>query len=205
MFTLLIVLVAGKYVITCLYWHHMMSLLLACSASEWKVSTTFIYGYDDWMNYQGAQAARKDMKVPCEIIRVPQVCLSISLCVRALAHKPSYFQTLLIEHYKDVTSKHLLINCREGTLFSSITHQDSTQRSSMHAGDFYPQIMWITKLYLKALLLCRLSSWPFFHLCPIYNTIIIQYRMYYYHSYNSMYDCQYSLYPVSLAAFGIKR
>jgi abhydrolase domain-containing protein 5 len=43
------------------------------SASEWKVPTTFIYGYEDWMNYQGAQEARKNMKVPCEIIRVPQV------------------------------------------------------------------------------------------------------------------------------------
>ncbi|GMY28312.1 probable 1-acylglycerol-3-phosphate O-acyltransferase [Fagus crenata] len=42
------------------------------SASEWKVPTTFIYGYQDWMNYEGAQEARKHMKVPCEIIRVPQ-------------------------------------------------------------------------------------------------------------------------------------
>ncbi|KAG6390641.1 hypothetical protein SASPL_148379 [Salvia splendens] len=42
------------------------------SASEWKVPTTFIYGHQDWMNYQGAQEARKQMKVPCEIIRVPQ-------------------------------------------------------------------------------------------------------------------------------------
>ncbi|CAL9089762.1 probable 1-acylglycerol-3-phosphate O-acyltransferase [Musa acuminata AAA Group] len=42
------------------------------SASEWKIPTTFVYGYQDWMNYQGAQQARKDMKVPCEIIRVPQ-------------------------------------------------------------------------------------------------------------------------------------
>ncbi|XVF36006.1 hypothetical protein REPUB_Repub19eG0020700 [Reevesia pubescens] len=42
------------------------------SASEWKVPTTFIYGAQDWMNYQGAQAARKQMKVPCEIFRVPQ-------------------------------------------------------------------------------------------------------------------------------------
>ncbi|KAM3277268.1 hypothetical protein ACQJBY_045238 [Aegilops geniculata] len=41
------------------------------SASDWKVPTTFIYGHDDWMNYQGAQQARKDMTVPCEIIRVP--------------------------------------------------------------------------------------------------------------------------------------
>ncbi|KAL9273120.1 putative 1-acylglycerol-3-phosphate O-acyltransferase [Drosera capensis] len=41
-------------------------------ASEWKVPTTFIYGTDDWMNYRGAQEARKQMKVPCEIIRVPQ-------------------------------------------------------------------------------------------------------------------------------------
>ncbi|GAV72468.1 Abhydrolase_6 domain-containing protein [Cephalotus follicularis] len=47
-----------------------MPLLL--SASEWKVPTTFIYGEQDWMNYQGAQEARKSMKVPCEIIRVPQ-------------------------------------------------------------------------------------------------------------------------------------
>ncbi|KAG6388461.1 hypothetical protein SASPL_149887 [Salvia splendens] len=43
------------------------------SASEWKVPTTFIYGHQDWMNYQGAHEARKQMKVPCEIIRVPQV------------------------------------------------------------------------------------------------------------------------------------
>ncbi|XP_021759852.1 probable 1-acylglycerol-3-phosphate O-acyltransferase [Chenopodium quinoa] len=42
------------------------------SASEWKVPTTFIYGYHDWMSYQGAQEARKHMKVPCEIIRVPE-------------------------------------------------------------------------------------------------------------------------------------
>ncbi|KAK4429333.1 putative 1-acylglycerol-3-phosphate O-acyltransferase [Sesamum alatum] len=45
--------------------------LLHC-ASEWKVPTTFIYGFQDWMDYQGAQEARKHMKVPCEIIRVPQ-------------------------------------------------------------------------------------------------------------------------------------
>ncbi|CAA2953120.1 probable 1-acylglycerol-3-phosphate O-acyltransferase [Olea europaea subsp. europaea] len=42
------------------------------SASEWKVPTTFIYGFNDWMNYKGAQEARKHMKVPCEIIRVPR-------------------------------------------------------------------------------------------------------------------------------------
>ncbi|KAE8684455.1 V-type proton ATPase 16 kDa proteolipid subunit-like [Hibiscus syriacus] len=42
------------------------------SASEWKVPTTFIYGSEDWMDYKGAQEARKKMKVPCEIIRVPQ-------------------------------------------------------------------------------------------------------------------------------------
>ncbi|XP_030527201.2 probable 1-acylglycerol-3-phosphate O-acyltransferase [Rhodamnia argentea] len=41
-------------------------------ASEWKVPTTFIYGVQDWMAYQGAQEARKQMEVPCEIIRVPQ-------------------------------------------------------------------------------------------------------------------------------------
>ncbi|KAK9066638.1 hypothetical protein SSX86_013961 [Deinandra increscens subsp. villosa] len=41
-------------------------------ASEWKVPTTFIYGVQDWMNYQGAVDARKNMSVPCEIIRVPK-------------------------------------------------------------------------------------------------------------------------------------
>lgn len=41
-------------------------------ASEWKVPTTFIYGFQDWMNYEGAKEARKHMKVPCEILRVPQ-------------------------------------------------------------------------------------------------------------------------------------
>ncbi|CAI9777870.1 unnamed protein product [Fraxinus pennsylvanica] len=41
-------------------------------ASEWKVPTTFVYGFQDWMTYLGAQEARKQMKVPCEIIRVPR-------------------------------------------------------------------------------------------------------------------------------------
>ncbi|KAI7725062.1 hypothetical protein M8C21_019160, partial [Ambrosia artemisiifolia] len=41
-------------------------------ASEWKVPTTFIYGFQDWMNYQGALDARKNISVPCEIIRVPK-------------------------------------------------------------------------------------------------------------------------------------
>ncbi|KAL7128150.1 hypothetical protein ABFS83_14G296900 [Erythranthe nasuta] len=45
--------------------------LLHC-ASDWKVPTTFIYGFQDWMDYTGAQEARKHMKVSCEIIRVPQ-------------------------------------------------------------------------------------------------------------------------------------
>uniref|UniRef100_A0ACD5XUM4 Uncharacterized protein n=1 Tax=Avena sativa TaxID=4498 RepID=A0ACD5XUM4_AVESA len=42
------------------------------SSSNWKVPATFIYGEDDWTNYHGAQQARKDMKVPCEIVRIPQ-------------------------------------------------------------------------------------------------------------------------------------
>lgn len=56
-----------------------MHVIIECSASEWKIPTTFVYGYQDWMNYQGAQQARKDMKVPCEIIRVPQVSLSLPI------------------------------------------------------------------------------------------------------------------------------
>ncbi|KAI3522029.1 hypothetical protein L1887_11507 [Cichorium endivia] len=45
---------------------------LCLKSSEWKVPTTFIYGFEDWMNYQGAIDARKNMSVPCEIIRVPK-------------------------------------------------------------------------------------------------------------------------------------
>ncbi|CAH9141676.1 unnamed protein product [Cuscuta epithymum] len=41
-------------------------------APEWKVPTTFIYGFEDWMKYEGAVVARKNMNVQCEIIRVPQ-------------------------------------------------------------------------------------------------------------------------------------
>ena len=47
--------------------------------------TTFIYGFQDWMNYEGAMEARKQMKVPCEIIRVPQVSLSPPLLVYLVA------------------------------------------------------------------------------------------------------------------------
>eukprot|EP00246_Nothoceros_aenigmaticus_P012293 TRINITY_DN3763_c0_g1_i3.p1 TRINITY_DN3763_c0_g1~~TRINITY_DN3763_c0_g1_i3.p1 ORF type:complete len:378 (+),score=53.43 TRINITY_DN3763_c0_g1_i3:367-1500(+) len=52
-------------------------------AEDWKVPTTFIYGVDDWMDYQAAQEARKLMNVPTELIRVPQawayhVTLSLS-------------------------------------------------------------------------------------------------------------------------------
>eukprot|EP01018_Ginkgo_biloba_P039331 Gb_30725 [translate_table: standard] len=42
------------------------------SAPEWRVPTTFIYGYHDWMDFEGAKEARKHMNVPVEIIRVPQ-------------------------------------------------------------------------------------------------------------------------------------
>lgn len=55
--------------------HNSNLMTVLCSASEWKVPTTFIYGMNDWMNYKGAEEARKYMKVPCEIIRVPQVNL----------------------------------------------------------------------------------------------------------------------------------
>uniref|UniRef100_A0A0D6QZI5 1-acylglycerol-3-phosphate O-acyltransferase n=1 Tax=Araucaria cunninghamii TaxID=56994 RepID=A0A0D6QZI5_ARACU len=47
-------------------------LPLLKSASEWKVPTTFIYGYHDWMDFEGAVEARKHMNVPVEIIRVPR-------------------------------------------------------------------------------------------------------------------------------------
>ncbi|CAM6114201.1 unnamed protein product [Calypogeia fissa] len=47
-------------------------LPLIQSAPDWKVPTTFIYGTEDWMDWRGAQNAVELMKVPCEIIRVPQ-------------------------------------------------------------------------------------------------------------------------------------
>lgn len=45
---------------------------LLTSAPDWKVPTSFIYGVEDWMDFRGAEEARKRMNVPCEIIRVPQ-------------------------------------------------------------------------------------------------------------------------------------
>jgi abhydrolase domain-containing protein 5 len=48
---------------------------LLTSAPDWKVPTSFIYGVEDWMDFRGAEEARKRMNVPCEIIRVPQVKL----------------------------------------------------------------------------------------------------------------------------------
>lgn len=35
--------------------------------------TSFIYGVDDWMDWGGAQEARKNMPVHTELFRVPQV------------------------------------------------------------------------------------------------------------------------------------
>ncbi|CAN6463698.1 unnamed protein product [Victoria cruziana] len=54
-------------------------------ASEWKVPTSFIYGVQDWTNYAGAVEARRHMKVPCEIIRVPEVCM---VFLHACGRKP---------------------------------------------------------------------------------------------------------------------
>lgn len=62
--------------------------------------TTFIYGHQDWMNYEGAVEARKQMKVPCEIIRVPQVLHSpflstfVCVCVHASERIPSFARSL---------------------------------------------------------------------------------------------------------------
>lgn len=49
---------------------------LYCSALDWKVPTSFIYGEDDWMDYKGAIAAYNNnwpASLPCEILRVPKV------------------------------------------------------------------------------------------------------------------------------------
>lgn len=45
---------------------------LITSAPDWKVPTSFIYGVDDWMDWGGAQEARKKMPVSTELLRVPQ-------------------------------------------------------------------------------------------------------------------------------------
>lgn len=49
---------------------------LYCSASDWKVPTSFIYGDEDWVQYDGAIAAYKNnwpASLPCEILRVTKV------------------------------------------------------------------------------------------------------------------------------------
>lgn len=54
------------------------------------------------MKYQGAQEARKQMKVPCEIIRVPQVCICLFVFL-------SLHDIFLSTH-----KIHLLINMQAG-------------------------------------------------------------------------------------------
>lgn len=51
------------------------------------------------MNYQGAQEARKHMKVPCEIIRVPQVYISIMSLYPSINVYPSIIKIVLITKY----------------------------------------------------------------------------------------------------------
>lgn len=89
-----------------------------CSASEWKVPTTFIYGYDDWMNYQGAQEARKSMKVPCEIIRVPQVfhshplpCYTYRSPLSTPKNRCCFYATRLVPN-ENIIGKFLGYDCR---------------------------------------------------------------------------------------------
>lgn len=42
------------------------------SAREWKVPTTFIYGYGDLMDYHAGRNAAQHMPVPAEVFRVPE-------------------------------------------------------------------------------------------------------------------------------------
>jgi hypothetical protein len=60
------------------------------------------------MSYEGAQQARQHMKVPCEIIRVPQVSLFLNQF--EIFGNQNWIQ--LIEFY------FLLPNDRAGTLYS---------------------------------------------------------------------------------------
>ncbi|CAA2974338.1 probable 1-acylglycerol-3-phosphate O-acyltransferase [Olea europaea subsp. europaea] len=85
------------------------------SASEWKVPTTFVYGFQDWMNYECAQEARKQMKVPCEIIRVPQVALSLSLPVVQLGNR-NFMPSFAMKNRS--TTEISSSTCRVVTLYS---------------------------------------------------------------------------------------
>ena len=99
--------------------HLMGSFFSTFSASEWTVPTTFIYGYQDWMNYQGAQEARKLMNVPCEIIRVPQVSLSLpplSLSLSLSINVLVIVLACLMLRKTDINLKYFVkLNCRLGT------------------------------------------------------------------------------------------
>lgn len=96
------------------------------SASEWKVPTTFIYGFQDWMNYQGAQEARKSMKTPCEILRVPQVPPSF------LFSSDMNVSILAIDFMRLFSSNY---DCRLVTLCSQTTLVVFTRPSSTRAED----------------------------------------------------------------------
>lgn len=40
--------------------------------AELKMPTVFIYGEKDWMDFRAAEKAKKFMKVPVKVIRVPE-------------------------------------------------------------------------------------------------------------------------------------
>ena len=85
--------------------------------------TTFIYGFQDWMNYEAAMEARKQMKVPCEIIRVPQVSLSPPLLVCLVAFACERIHSLICVYifkniYLNLERILFLFKCRLDTLCS---------------------------------------------------------------------------------------
>lgn len=121
------------FLILCAMFYH--PSLWCCGASEWKVPTTFIYGFQDWMNYQGAQEARKHMKVPCEIIRIPQVYLFPFPLIW------SYFLYIM-------GTKKIFTCCRVGTLRSLTTQLPSIQLFFMLVEGFLHLIQTMN-LFLK--------------------------------------------------------
>ncbi|CAL5416461.1 unnamed protein product [Camellia sinensis] len=89
------------------------SKLLSESASEWKVPTTFIYGYEDWMSYEGAQDARKHMKGAASNAAAPSQASRAAVVPNASSQPTAALVVPVFDFYSGLPRKPSLLRVRE--------------------------------------------------------------------------------------------
>ncbi|CAL5382361.1 unnamed protein product [Camellia sinensis] len=83
------------------------------SASEWKVPTTFIYGYEDWMSYEGAQDARKHMKGAASNAVAPSQASRAAVVPNASSRLTAASVVPVFDFYSGFPRKPSLLRVRE--------------------------------------------------------------------------------------------